>query len=297
MANQPNPTGWDIPKRYLRLRLRSLNKKIGPTDYTLGEDLRIKFNTVASVSGALTEANIVIGGLQVDSMFNIATSATPWIDQWYQYEVIIEAGYYQNYATIFRGTILEAVPNLQSADYTITIKALSGFNAATTAYSYNQAGRVPVSKIAAIIAKDNHLAFYDGLQDDSITVNDFTIQNQSLPTILREISRTAPVELYADNQRLYLKRSRIALQKSPVLSIYSQNIVGTPQPTPTGCKVKVLMQGGVQTGQNVKLYSTKYPQYEKTNFFLQTVAHSGDTCGSDWFTELELVKTGLGFGK
>ena len=57
------------------------------------------------------------------------------------------------------------------------------------------------------------------------------------------------------------------------------------------------MQGGVQTGQNVKLYSTKYPQYEKTNFFLQTVAHSGDTFGSDWFTELELVKTGLGFGK
>ena len=181
MANQPNPTGWDIPKRYLRLRLRSLNKKIGPTDYTLGEDLHIKFNTVASVSGALTEANIVIGGLQVDSMFNIATSATPWIDQWYQYEVIIEAGYYQNYTTIFRGTILDAAPNLQSADYTITIKAMSGFNAATTAYSYNQAGRVPVSKIAAIIAKDNHLAFYDGLQDDSITVNDFTIQNQSLP--------------------------------------------------------------------------------------------------------------------
>lgn len=295
MATKPNPALWDIPKRYLRVRIYRMDT--GKKLYELTEAVRIKFNTVAACSGALTEANIIIGGLQVNSMFDISTAATQWIiPRWYQYEVIIDAGFYTNYTTIFRGTILDASPNLNTADYTLTIKAMSGFNSATTAQSGFYVGKVPVSEIAADLAKKNGLGFVDELKNNSITLTDFSYQNQNLSTVLREIARSAPVDLYVNNNRLYLKAAGLPLTNTPILTIRSENIVGIPQPTSTGCKVKVKMEQGIQTGQNVKLKSAKYPQYDTTNFFLQTLAYSGDTFGSDWYTELELVKTGLGFG-
>lgn len=295
MASKQNPAFWDIPKRYLHVRIKDLGT--GKKLYELTEAVRIKFNTVAACSGALTEANIVIGGLNVEEMFNISTAATQWMGaDWHQYEIVIDAGFYANYSTIFRGTVLEATANLNTADYTLTIKAMSGFNLTTTPLSGTFDGKVPVSQIAAKLAENNNLAFTDALQNDSIILEDFGCHNQNLPTVLREISRSAPVDLYINNNRLYLKATGAPLKGTPTLAILSKNIVGIPQPTSTGCKVKVRMTQGMQTGQNIKLYSAKYPQYTDTNFFLQTLAYSGDTFGSDWFTELELVKTGLGFG-
>lgn len=295
MASKPNPTGWDIPKRYLRVRIYRMDT--GKKLYELSEAVRIKFNTVAACSGALTEANIVIGGLQVNSMFDISTAATQWmIPRWYQHEIIIEAGFYTNYSTIFRGTILEASASLNTADYTLNIKAMSGFASATTPQSGFYSGGMPVSRIAADLAQKNGLGFVDQLKNDTITLTDFSYQNQNLSTVLREIARSVPVDLYVDNNRLYLKATGAQLTNTPTLIIRSENIVGVPQPTSTGCKVKVRMTQGIQTGQNIKLFSAKYPQYKDTNFFLQTLAFSGDTYGSDWFTELELVKIGLGFG-
>jgi len=297
MASKQNTVGWDIPKRYLRLSIYSLQTEKPVRLYYLNERMRIKFNTVAACSGALTEANIVIGGLHVESMFNISTASTQWMSNWYQHEVVIEAGYYGNYSVIFRGTILEASANLNSADYTLTIKAISGFAAATTPASDNYPGKVSVTSIAADLARKNNLGFVDGLKDNSIKVVDFSYQNQSLPTIIRQISSAVPVDLYVDSQRLYLKGTGDSLARTSPVTIMPGDIVGTPQPTATGCKVKVLMRHGLITGQNMKLNSLKYSKYNSTNFYLQTLAYSGDTYGSDWFTELELVKIGLGFRK
>ncbi len=292
------PTGWDIPKRYLCVQIF----RISPTDkrkrtkiYELTEDMRVKFNTVAACSGALTECNAVITGLDVATMFSISTSATQWVKNWFQHEIVIEGGYYGNSSTLFRGTIIDATANLDNADYTLTIKAMSGFGAATTPLSYSVSGAVPVSQIARELAARYNLAFVDNLHDDTIKINNFSIQEQNLTTAMREISRTVPVDVYEDNGRLIIKRAMSLSDGAPLLTITSHTLVGAPQPTVTGCKVKVLMRHGCQTGQPVKLYSEKYPKFNSVNFYLQTLAHSGDTFGSDWFTELELVKVGLGY--
>lgn len=294
------PTGWDIPKRYLRVQIY----RISPTDkrnrtliYQLTEDMRVKFNTVAACSGAMTECNAVITGLDVATMFSISTSATQWVKNWFQHEIVIVGGYYGRASTLFRGTIIEATANLDSADYTLTIKAMSGFGAATTPLSYSVPGAVPVSKIVRDLAAQYNLAFVDNLHDDTIKINNFSIQEQNLTTAMREISRTVPVDVYEDNGRLIIKRAMTEATGTSVLYIDSQTLVGAPQPTATGCKVKVLMRHGCQTGQPVKLTSLKYPKFNSVKFYLQTLAHSGDTFGSDWFTELELVKVGLGYMK
>lgn len=59
---------WDIPKRYLRL---SIYRKSSPEQLLtqLTEDADVEFNTSAAVTGALNEANIIIGGLKKETMF------------------------------------------------------------------------------------------------------------------------------------------------------------------------------------------------------------------------------------
>lgn len=295
MMHRPSDAlGWDIPKRYLRLTL-----KRGKTEELniVTEEMRVKFNTTAAVTGALTEANIVISGLAVKTMFDVSTSTTQWIKKWVQNHIIIEAGTYDNHAVIFEGTVMQAQPDLTSADYTLTIKAMSGFGTITEPKSVSYPGTVPVSQIARALATENGLAFVDGVKDDSIRITDFTARETSLVEILRTLGQATGTELYVDTNRLYFKRQGAPLENKGTLVIKPEEIVGIIEPNQLGCNVKVKLKVGAQNGMNVKLNSAKYPVLNTQQYYLQTVAHSGDTFGADWYTTLELVKIGLGFRK
>ena len=291
-----NNNGWDIPKRYLRLHLSQdgTNKNILKD---IGEDIRVSFDISAAVTGAIKEANITISGMQVQKMFALATSSTLWVRNWLQHRIKIIAGYYGKYATIFDGTVIEAAPNLDSADYSISIKAVTGFQKLTDARSYNFPGIVPIATIAATFARDNGWGFVDGLQDNSITISDYSAREQSVFEQMRMLAAMLPVEMYVENERLYLKPRGKTAQNTPTLTINTKDIIGLPRPTQTGCKVKVRLNPWTRSGQQVKLNSTKYPSLNTYKFWLSSFAHAGDTYGNDWFTELELTKDGLGYYK
>lgn len=288
--------GWDIPKRYLRLHLYQDGKEKKTLTW-LAEDAHVKFDTTAACTGALTEANITIGGLRVGTMFGLATSSTLWIKDWVQHRIVITAGYYNRHSTIFDGTIMDANANLETADYTVTIKAVTGFEKIPEPVAYNFPGQTPVSKIAAQIAKDAGWGFVDGLQDDSIGISNYTSREQSIPDQMRMITQMTPVDLYLDNGRLYIKRRGEPASNVGTLVINSSDIIGIPRPTQTGCIVKVRMNPAARSGQKVKINSAKYPDLNSIGFYLDRISHAGDTFGSDWFTELSLTKSGLGYYK
>lgn len=294
MYRASDAKGWDVPKRYLRLTLiRGNTKQLN----IVTEDMRVKFNTTAAVTGALTEANIVISGLAVKTMFDVSTSTTQWIKNWVQNHIIIEAGTYDNHAKIFEGTVMQAQPDLTSADYTLTIKAMSGFGTITEPKSVSFPGTVPVSQIARQLAAENGLAFVDGVKDDSIRITDFTARETSLVEILRTLAQATGTEMYVDTNRLYYKRQGDPLKNTSELVINPEEIVGIIEPNQLGCNVKVKLKVGARSGMTVKLNSSKYPVLNTQKYYLQTVSHSGDTFGADWYTTLELVKLGLGFRK
>lgn len=294
-----NNKGWDTPKRYLRIQLYKDDQQAGKKNTLawLTEDEFVRFDISAAVTGALAEANITIGGMQVRKMFGVATSSTLWVKDWVQHRIVITAGYYGRYATIFDGTVMDATPNLETADYSLTIKAVTGFQKMSVPKSYNFPGATPVSRIAAAFAADNGWAFIDALKDDSITITDYSARDQNVFEQMRSICMMLPVEMYVENNRLYLKKRGRTGDGLPELTITSRDIVGIPRPTQTGCKVKVRMNPWTRSGQQVKLNSTRYPELNTIKFWLNTFAHAGNTYGSDWFTELELTKDGLGYYK
>ena len=293
----PN-TQWDIPKRYLRLHLYQDTKE-KKTLNLLTEDVHVKFDTTAACTGALTEANITIYGIKVPTMFGLATSSTLWVKDWLQHRIVITAGYTNpdRFATIFDGTIMDAAANLETADYHITIKATTGFEKLPRPKAYSWPGEVPVSTIAKAFADDNGWAFVDALKDDTVTVSNYAAREQSVIEQMRELTLWAPVDLYVDKGRLYLKRRGARGQGLPKLTIGTQDIIGIPRPTQTGCKVKVRMNPWARSGQQVQITSIRYPELNSIKFYLDVLNHAGDTYGSDWFTELNLTKDGLGYYK
>lgn len=298
MAKKLNE-GWDIPKRYLRLELSQDNQNNQKKNVLnwLTEDVRVNFDISAAVTGAIKEASITIGGMRVQKMFAVATNSTLWVKDWLQHRIKIIAGYYGKYATIFDGTVIDASLNLDSADYSITIKATTGFQKLSESRAYCFEGATPISTIAATFARDNGWGFVDGLQDDSITITDYTSREQSVFEQMRMLALMLPIEMYVENERLYLKGRGKTAKNTPTLSINAKDIIGLPRPTQTGCKVRVRMNPWARSGQQVKLTSAKYPDLNSINFWLNSFAHAGDTFGGDWFTELELTKDGLGYYK
>lgn len=286
---------WDVPKRYLRLYVYQQGKK--KPLWTLTEETRVQMNTVAAVEGAMTEANIVISGLKVDQMFALATNSTQWVRNWTQNRVVVEAGTYEKHCQIFAGTIMEARPQLLNADYSITMKAITGFFSMTKPVSYSFPGATPVATIARQVAADNGLTFVDAVKDDSIIITDFTAQDSNMTEILRALSQATSVDIYEDMGRLILKRWGEAAPNYRTETITSDMLVGIPEPSQTGCKIQTLLNAGPRLGQAIKLRSAKYPQFEKYTMYLQKKSHSLDTFGADWYTTYELIRTGLGFAK
>lgn len=289
-------SNWSIPKRFLRLTLYE-GQKDSKVLNRLTEDMSVKFNTSESVSGALNEANIVLSGLQVEKMFYLATSTTQWIKNWRPNRIIIEAGYENRHGIVFDGSVIKGTPNLESADYSITLKAMSLFSDLTEPRSYSYEGQVPVRQIAKSLADDLGLKLVDGLKDDTITVSNYNLRNQNSVSGLRQLAQMTGLEIYSSKGRLYIKRPGENIPSGKIITLTSKDIIGVPQPTETGVIINVHLNSSIVSGQIVKVDSLKYTQLKSYEFFVSTLSHSADTRGNDWYTRLNLTKTGLGFYK
>lgn len=262
---------------------------------TLTEELAFTFNTSEAVSGALNEANVVISGLKTDTMFSLATSNTQWVKNWVQNRLVIEAGYDSgSKGVVFDGTIMEARPDLSKADYSITLKAMSMFSELTKVKSYTYAGDTPVNTIARKLGTDLGLVLVSDI-DDTVTISNFLLRDQNAVMGLRALAQATGFDIFESKGRLYVKKRGEGLKKLPQLTIPQTEIIGVPEPTPTGVIITMRLNSSYQTGQKVKVNSLKYPLLNSYDFYISTLSHAGQTRGSEWTTRLNLMKEGLGF--
>lgn len=287
---------WDIPRRSFRMRLFDGRGEMTENKVLSDLDIRAKvtFNTTASVSGAVTEANITINGLTRDKMNFLSTTSMQWAQPRILNEIQIEAGYDGQTGIIFAGNVIQATPSLDNADYSLTIKALSTFNVMLdTVKSYSFKGAVPVSEIAGKFAQDTGLILIDGIKDPTLTVADYAVQKQSVINHIRILAKTAGINIWPDNGRLNMAKIGEALENVREYKVTAVNMIGSPQPTDSGCNVKVRLDPSLVTGGLVTLESLKFPELNRERYILQTLFYSGDTRGNDWSATLNLVKEGV----
>lgn len=285
---------WSIPKRYLKLTLYDGRKTLSENAILSKLDItsKVEFNIFSTVSGASKEANITIGGLTMEKMAYLSSSFTVWSKQQIRNKIYIDAGYNNNHSLIFVGDIVDAVPQLDNANYTIRFKCLTNFgDMVNIIESYSFKGQVNILTILRNIANEHGYTLKTNITNTTY-INNYSYSNTSIVQHLRNLSEITGLDIYIDGDKLIAKNKGGAL-KYPIYTINYKNMIGVLKPTQVGCNVKVRLDPTLQTGQRVKIQSVKFPQLNDSVFVVQTIGFKGDTRGVDWYNELTLIKEGL----
>lgn len=283
---------WSIPKRFLRLKLYQGRANVKDTKQLAWLDVnaKVSFTTSETVSGAVNETNIEIGGLTKDKMVYLATSCSLWVSNYVQNQITLEAGYDNLYGVIFDGDVIEAIPNIDNADYSVKLKCLSFYqNSVNETESFSFEGSFPISQMAKTLADRLGLVLVNSLPEE-VYVDNYMYKDQSVIQHMRNLSQITGLDIYASNGRLILKKRGEAVNQGSVFTVNSTNLIGAPEPTPLGCNVRIKLNPSIATGQQVKLTSLKFPTLNSENYVIQTFSHSGDTKGSKWQTNLTLIR-------
>lgn len=291
---------WDIPKRHLVLSLYSGSENEQSESNLLsraGIDANVSFSTSAGVFGQAAEANVNITGLTVDKMAHLATSFNAYRANTEKNSLTIDAGYNNAHGMIYQGLILEGIPNIDSANYSIDLKCFSYYPyMAKKIESISKDGEVLVKDICQEIAGQMGVSL-EYKADESLKLTDYSYRDQSPEDQMRNLGREANIDIWIENRKtggiMRAKPKGKPFDSSDILTVDYHNMIGSPLPNPTGCEVNIRLNPAVQGGQKVNLTSLKYPQLSGSDYFISSFYHSGETYGSKWQTTLKLTKSSL----
>ena len=292
---------WDVPKRYINVSLfdgREGGVKSNKLLSFLTDEAKISFQTQSSVTELSPSAVISINGLTRDKMAYLATSYTNWTQQQIVNKIIIDAGYDNKHSIVFSGEVIEATPNLSSADFSISLKCMA-LNTILTGgvSSISIEGETTVLDVANKIVENMNeegenikLVYYPNRE---IKVSDFRMSDVSPQNQMRYLARMTGLNIWVENNRMYIKEADKPVENSKNLIIDSSNIIGAPMPDALGCRVQIRMEPNLYSGMPVELNSKRFESLNGSDYFIQSYHHVGETKGRKWFTELILVKTRL----
>lgn len=285
------------PLRFLEMELLS-GRNIQKNTHVLsrlGTDAKVSFSVTQSVSGAVPEAKITVYGLTKEKMAYLATSVSPWQKERVYNRIVINAGTQTCSGLIFDGEIIEAVPDLSNTNAKIDLSCMSYYKTMLESpKSYTFKGAVFVSRIAEKLARDLDAAFVDGLGTGDKQIDGYSEQNKNIVDHMRALAQTAEMDVWAAGGRLFIKKRAHSLPGLNIFEISAgKNMIGNPEPTDTGCRVKIKMTPAVSAGQEVCVNSSVFPVLNSGNFVVQSLEHSGDTMGNQWETMLTLIRKNI----
>ena len=289
---------WDVPKRYINVSLfdgREGGVKSNKLLSFLTDEAKISFQTQATVGLRASDAVITITGLRRDTMGFLATSYTVWTGESILNRIVLDAGYENNHSILFDGEVIEAIPNLDSADFSISLKCKALYYALTgDIMSVSKKGETSVKEIAQEIAKNmsnekqSIALIYYPKEDYKIT--DYEMSDASPYDQMRNLSKQTGLDIYVENGRMYIKEQGKSADGLGTLVIDSSNIIGSPMPDSTGCRVQIRMNCNVKCGMKAKIKSSRFEQLNNKDLFVSEYYHVGETIGKKWCTDVILIR-------
>lgn len=296
---------WDIPKRDFKIeiftgRAKDKNSKQIKKNTYLSKlilDNKINFDTSASVSGGVNELNLNITGLTVSKLEEMATCCSCFADPIILNRVEIYAGYGNNSGLIFAGNITGATPNTNNANYSISIKAIAGFNEMiNTIKNYSFSGEVSVLAICQQFAKDLGFVLLQGENINNIFINNYYYENHSIVDNIRYLANITGLDIYIDYNSLIVKKKSQPVKNYKTFIVDKYNLIGAIRPNDRGCECDIRLNPFIKTGMLVNLKNTTYPTMNNSDYVIMTYSHHGDTKGNKWQTTLQLIKRSI-YGK
>lgn len=257
--------------------------------------LNIRFRiTVYAQNGMASDARIEVYNLNRKDLGFLSTIARTYLQKNYLFRLY--AGYEGEEKMLFSGRALEAVPD-SYPDVILNINGMSGIEW----WGENIEVAKDSSTVMDLI---DHAAKQMGYQvniDDNLRKNN-ALLNKVQPNfsftgspmdLLEECQQmmggvsTDPQTVFmsVSNEQINIWSPSVPNSNKKLLISKETGMIGLPQPTETGCKVKILMNTGIKTGDIVELKSERIDLLNG-DYYVIGITHEGETRGNSWYSTL-----------
>jgi hypothetical protein len=219
-----------------------------------GLDMRASGTKYANANQ--NECEVVITNLDKETRDFLLTETSPFNANRTPKRFIVEAGR-ESYglSRVYVGTIATVVPT-QPPDIGLTFKALTANHKKSDVIARSQPGQVSLRRLAGQVADDLDLSLI--FEADDKRVANYNFSGGALKQVdkLGEMGR---VSAYVDDDRLIVKNANAPLANQIRLLNLDTGLIGIPEVTEHGVKVKFLFDNITTLGGALRLQSALYP--------------------------------------
>jgi hypothetical protein len=222
----------------------------------LYENLDITASGTKFANANQNECEVKISNLDKATRDFLLTETSPFNKNKKRKLLTVEAGRISTgYALVFVGDITSAVGS-QPPDIALTIKAQTGQFSKGSIIATNQPGMVPLRNIAARVAQDLELNLDFQAKPKQISNYSYT---GSKTKQVEQLAALGRVNAYIDDQVLVVKEYNAPLAKRTRILNQDTGLIGIPEFTEFGVKVKMLFDNQTVLGGGLDLKSANLP--------------------------------------
>lgn len=201
--------------------------------------------------------------------------------------LIIEAGYEGRLVKICSGEILRATHAQTGVDWETAVVAADGETAYGAVVHESLAPNTTEEEAIRAIAKKLGLSIkaIKGLDGKNKFGNGRALSGPARLQ-LDAICRTRRLRWSIQDGALIVFPIGGSIGGEAVLLSPETGMIGSPEKTDKGYKVRSLLQGQIHPGMTIQIKARDI----KGTFLAEQVEHSGDTAGQDWYTDIVCVK-------
>ena len=265
----------------------SLEKKL--------QGLNIKFRvTTYSNNGMASDAHIDVYNLNRKDLGFLSTIARTYLQKNYLFRLY--AGYEGEEKLLFSGRALQAIPD-SYPDVILSIDGMSGIEwwGENIEVSKDKSSVMDLIDYAASqmgyqvniddnLRKNNMLL--NKVQDSfSFTGSPMDLLSECQSMLGGVSSDPQTVFMSIENGQINMWSPSVPNGNKKLLISKETGMIGLPQPTETGCKVKILMNTGIKTGDVVEVKSERIDLLNG-DYYVIGITQEGETRGKTWYSTL-----------
>lgn len=207
------------------------------------------------------ETEIRIDNLDNATRNYLLSETSPFNKNRTQKKIILEVGRVSTGTfKLFEGNITSAKPS-QPPDIAIKMKALTGDFAKGDLVSVTQKPSAKLSAISAQVASSMGLNL--NYQADEKSIANYSFTGGKLNQVVK-LSQAGNVNAFIDDNSLVVKNNNVPLKGRVRVLDLSSGMIGIPETTEQGVKVKFLIDGETVLGGALQITSKLYPAINGT---------------------------------
>lgn len=199
-------------------------------------------------------------------------------------DIQLMAGYKGAERLIFSGQIRTATPKIQGTDRIITIESGDGDREVLRGFINKTLTKGCTANQVVAECQNSMFGVPNAHKDDLATTysRGRVLSGRASDVLTKQTKQDGAQWSIQDGQMLVLKGDNVRPNAVWLIN-QSTGMLGSPEPTQDGVKVKTLLNPAYLIGGVAKIDSAIY----QGGVRIESITHSGDTHGSDWCSELE----------